>query len=161
MERPTQDLPSDPVWLPNQFRYLLQRVHAEAQRNGEMATILFDGNGLALGGLARRFESFLFRSNEGRSLTGIADAPYFVDSKITAGIQIADLVTSVVRQFEENELFRGCGTPIRTCRPSVGTTGSLKGLTEDLETEEGALYGFYRMPERAHYTWDHTELAYE
>lgn len=161
MERPTQDLPSDPVWLSNQFRYLLQRVHAEAQRNGEMATILFDGNGLALGGLARRFESFLFRSNEGRSLTGIADAPYFVDSKITAGIQIADLVASVVRQFEENELFRGLRDPDPYLSAISRYYRIAEGLTEDLETEEGALYGFYRMPERAHYTWDHTELAYE
>ena len=161
MERPAHDLPDDPVWLPNQFRYLLQRVHASAQPGGEHATILFDGDGQALGGLARRFESFLFRSNEGRSLTAIADAPYFVDSRITAGIQIADLMASVVRQFEENELFRGPPTGDPYLSAISRYYRIIESLTKDFETEEGPLYGIYRMPERAHYTRDQRRPADE
>ena len=81
------------------------------------------------------------------------DAPYFVDSKITAGIQIADLMASVVRQFEENALFRG----VPDGDPYLSAIGRfyriIEGLSIDFETDEGRLFGFYRMPERAHYTW--------
>jgi hypothetical protein len=154
MERPTQKPSTDPGWLPNQHRYLLQRIHLEAQPNDDMATMLFDGGGTGLSGLARKFEGFLFRSNEGQSLTSIADAPYFVDSKITAGIQIADLMASVVRQFEENELFRGlpAGDPYLSAISRYYRI--IESLTTDFDTDEGKLRGFYRMPERAHYMRD-------
>ena len=36
----------------------------------------------------------------------ITDAPSFVDSQTSAGIQIADMVASVIRQYQEAELFR-------------------------------------------------------
>jgi hypothetical protein len=39
-------------------------------------------------------------------LCPINDAPSFVDSQTSAGIQIADLAASVIRQYEEADLYR-------------------------------------------------------
>lgn len=151
MLRPASDLSDDPTWLPNQFRYLLQRSHRLATERGDFATILFDGDGSQLGGLSRRFDSFLFRSNEGRSMSAIADSPYFVDSRVTVGIQLADMFVSVVRLYQENELFRGAPTDpfLSAVRRYYDIVAA---LSRDFETEQGTLYGMYRMPERAHYS---------
>jgi len=152
MERPNGDLPDDANWLPNQFRYLLQRAHHFSQQNGKFATVLFDGDGSLYSGLAPRFESFLFRSNEGQSLTAIADAPYFVDSRITTGIQIADMFAGVVRLFEENYLFREA--PRDSFLSAIKRYYQIiEALSVDVETNLGRLPGMYRMPERAHYMW--------
>ena len=79
MHRPTDEVSDDEAWLPNQFRYLLQCAHYLADPSGDHVTVLFDGDGSQYGGLPRRFDSFLFRSEEGRSLTAIADSPYYVE----------------------------------------------------------------------------------
>ena len=108
MERPSIPPPTtDSLILPNQFRYLMQRVELLAELRNEMATVLFDGTAGQLGGLSFKFDSFLYRSEEGRACTHITDAPFFSDSKASSGIQIADMVASVIRQFEEAELYRG------------------------------------------------------
>ena len=116
MERP-QGLPygSEPdgeSYLPNQYRYLLQRIDLLAQESGKMATLLFDGDGPSLlgGTLPKKFEAFLYRSTEGRSFTNISDAPYFVDSRLTQGIQIADMAAYVCRIYQENKLYEGLPT---------------------------------------------------
>ncbi len=116
-----------------------------------MITILFDGDGFQLNGLARRFERFLFRSREGQSLSRIADAPYFVDSSITVGTQIADMMVAVVRLYFENALRQGTPEGDAFLSAVARYYGVVSGLTVDLETPQGPLYGIYRMPERAHY----------
>ena len=92
--------------LPNRFRYLVQRVELLAEERNEMATLMFDGQPNLYGGVGWQFNSFLYRSEEGRACGHITDAPSFVDSRSSAGIQIADLTASVVRLFQEAELFR-------------------------------------------------------
>ena len=96
------------TYLPNEYRYLLQRIDQIAQEAGKMATLLFDGDGPSLlgGTLPKKFESFLYRSQEGRSFTNISDAPYFVDSRLTQGIQIADMAAYVCRIYQENNLYQ-------------------------------------------------------
>lgn len=47
----------------------------------------------------------LHRHGEGRALGKIVDAPYFVDSRFTVGIQLADLVAGTLRQYYESELY--------------------------------------------------------
>ena len=106
MERPSTDEGVGSMLLPNQFRYLVQRIELLAASRDEMATILFDGAAGQLGGLSFKFDSFLYRSDEGRACTHITDAPFFSDSKASSGIQIADMVASVVRQYQEAELYR-------------------------------------------------------
>ena len=106
MERPSAVPAPDPVFLPDQFRYLVQRIELLAESKDEMATILFDGAAGQLGGLSFKFDAFLYRSDEGRASTHITDAPFFTDSKASSGIQIADMVASVIRQYEEADLYR-------------------------------------------------------
>ena len=151
MHRPTDDVSDDPLWLPNQFRYLLQRAHYLAEAADDYATILFDGDGSQYGGLPRRFDSFLFRSVEGRSLGAIADSPYYVDSRNTVGIQIADMFAGVVRIYEEGELFRGPPTGDAFLSAVRRYYRVVTGLSRDIQTEQGRLAGMYAMPERAHY----------
>lgn len=111
MENPFQDSGDSGDFLPNRFRYLVQRIELLAEEAGEMATIMFDGHPNLYGGLGWKFNGFLYRSEEGRSCSHITDAPSFVDSKTSAGIQIADMVASVIRQYEEAELFRNAPLP--------------------------------------------------
>lgn len=88
-----------------------QRIELLAEANDEMATIMFDGHANLYGGLGWKFNSFLYRHEAGRAYTSITDAPAFVDSETSAGIQIADMVASVIRQYETEELFRNLPPP--------------------------------------------------
>ena len=106
MEGPFSPGPATANMLPNRYRYLVQRVELLAEHQNEMATLLFDGSASLFGGIGPQFNSFLYRSEEGRAASHITDAPSFVDSKSSAGIQIADLTASVIRQYEEAGLFR-------------------------------------------------------
>ena len=106
MEQPFPYPSGDDNILPNRFRYLVQRVELLAEERDEMATLMFDGQPNLYGGVGWQFNSFLYRSEEGRACTHITDAPSFVDSRASAGIQIADLTASVIRLFQEAELFR-------------------------------------------------------
>ena len=134
-----------------EFRYLLQRIHLLAEGTDDHATILFDGDAVLQGKMVPRFESFLFRSSEGRSLTRITDSPYFVDSRLTIGIQIADMFAGIVRLWEENELYRHLppGDPFLSAIRRYH--GIVRELSKDTAHEEqGTLPGIYRMPQRAH-----------
>ena len=109
VERPIALPQREDNFLPLHFQYLIERIQLLAESRDEMATILFDGSG-SFGGLSDKFNSFLYRSAQGRACVNITDAPFFVDSKISAGIQIADMVASVIRIYESEGLFRQ--TPI-------------------------------------------------
>lgn len=106
MERPTLTPNKSDNLLPNQYRFITQRVQLLAEAKDEMAAMLIDGSPSQVGGLSFKFESFLFRSEEGRACSNISEAPFFGDSRASAGVQIADMVASVVRLYEENQLFR-------------------------------------------------------
>lgn len=71
-----------------------------------MATLLFDGAAGQLGGLSFKFGAYLYRSDEGRASVNITDTPFFGDSKASAGIHIADMIASVIRHYQEAELYR-------------------------------------------------------
>ena len=106
MEGPFTSTPPGNNLLPNRFRYLVQRVELLAEDQNEMATLMFDGSANLYGGLGWQFNSYLYRSDEGRACVHITDAPSFVDSQTSSGIQIADLSASVIRQYEEAGLYR-------------------------------------------------------
>lgn len=118
-----------------------------------MAKILFDGDGKSqYGGLAVKLSNYLQRSVEGRSYTRITDSPFFVDSKITAGIQIADMAAGVVRLYEENGLFRGVAAGNSFLSAVRRYYGVVESKTVDHVSPSGyPRHGFYRMPEREHY----------
>lgn len=142
------------TYLPNQYRYLLQRVNQHCQEQGDIAILLFDGDGPTLfgGTLPSKFESFLYRSTEGQSFNAICDAPFFVDSRLTQGIQIADMVSSVVRLYQEHELYKGLPIGDRFLSAINRYYEIIKSKALDLGSPEGyERPGIYFMPERDHY----------
>ena len=152
MERP-ETVPPESSMLPSQFRFLLERINMYAESCNEMATVLFDGDGKSqYGGLSVKFNYYLHRSIEGASLTRITDAPFFVDSKITSGIQIADMSAGVVRLYEENNLFRGLPSGDSFLSAVNRYYEVIASKTLDQVSREGyARHGLFRMPEREHY----------
>ncbi len=168
MEHPTE-LPfsneaEGQTFLPNQYRYLLQRVNQYAEDSGKMATLLFDGDGPTLfgGTLPDKFESFLYRSMEGQSFRTICEAPFFVDSKLTQGIQVADMVASVCRIYQENELNRGLPVGDRFLSAINRYYEIIRGKAIDLISREGySRPGIYFMPERDHYRRDEEQGRFE
>jgi hypothetical protein len=152
-ERPGQAPDLSDGWLPNQFRHLVERVQFLAESHDEMATILFDGEALQRGDLVSKFNGFLYRSARGRSFSHITDAPYFVDSRHTVGMQIADLAASVFRLYEEDELFTVTAISDPFLLAIRRYRNMLASRTVDLtNADANTLYGIYRMPERALYS---------
>ena len=152
MKRPVEELPETNL-LPSQFRFLLERISLLADTRKEMATILFDGEGTSQsGGLSAKFSNYLYRSIEGRSRVSITNDPFFVDSRITVGIQIADMAASVIRQYEENELSQASPTTDPYLHALRRYYRVLQGMTVDQFSPEGYIrHGLYRMSERQHY----------
>ena len=131
-----------------QFRHQLYRVNRllELHRPDELAAIMFDGDGSQFGGLAIRFSNWLYRSAGGQSLTRLADSPFFVDSKVTVGIQLADMVASVVRQYEERRLFHSIPGGDSFASAIARYYTIVEEKTVDLEAPQGDFtwYGFNR-----------------
>jgi hypothetical protein len=141
-------------YLPNQYRYLLQRIHQYATDQNNLVTLLFDGDGPTLlgGTLPQRFEAFLYRSIEGQSFTSLCDAPFYVDSRITQGIQLTDLIASVVRIYQEHNLNQGIPAGDRFLSAISRYYAIVRRKSIDLVTTEGyPRSGIYFMPERDHY----------
>lgn len=162
MERPSHDIPRDLPYLPTEYRYILQRAQLVLPPGERMAVILVDGDGSQYGGLATKFEAFLHRSREGWGLHRVMDAPFFVDSAITTGIQIADMAAGVIRLYEENQLFRGVpvGDPFLSAVDRYYRICQDK--TRDQVTPEGwKCHGFHRVSEAKHYPPEEEEADEE
>lgn len=152
MERPQNEPITETVYLPNQYRYLLQRCDLAAQETKEMITILFDGDSKNFSRLILQFNSFLYRSYEGRSMTTFTDAPFFVDSRVTCGIQIADMAAGTIRLYEESNLYQGVPSNDSFLSAIKRYYTILEEKTKYQENVKGyARPGFYRMPEADHY----------
>jgi len=156
MERPTRKPFIELGTLPYQYRRLLERINVYVHqfgRENEMAVLVFDGEGMGgiPGGLAIAISNYLFRHPRGQALTHIFDTPLFVDSKITPGVQLVDMIASCIRQYEENELFRrSCGDdPFLSALDRFYRIVQRKAI--DLETPIRPLYALFRMPERYFY----------
>ena len=134
--------------LETRFRYLLQRVDLLAAQQGVYATILFDGHGEPFKELSRRFNGYLFRSQEGQSCAHIADTPAFVDSATSFGIQIADMCAYAIRTYQERQLFAKPPSQDDDYQRAVRSWYRyIEQCTRDLLTDDGVLrYGLYHMP---------------
>ena len=105
MERPERPLPRDDGRLPRQYQYLLRQVNALLHDNASsLSVVLIDGDGSQYGGLSAKMEQYLHRHSVGQALNKVVDAPYFVDSRYTVGIQLADMIAGVLRQYHEKGL---------------------------------------------------------
>ena len=149
MQAPFDSQPEPESLLPNRFRYLVQRIELLAEEQDEMATLMFDGYPGLYGGVSWKFNGFLYRSEEGRACTHITDAPCFVDSQSSAGIQIADMVASVLRQYQEAELFRHAPPQADHYLYYIRRWYRIieQKTRDDLRSRDGfARPGFYRLP---------------
>jgi len=108
----TEKPSKDPEWsedhLPILYRRLLQRIQYHLEEfcePDEMAIIIYDGDGKGgiKGGLSFAINAFLIRSSDGNSMQRIITTPFFVNSEITPGIQLADIVVGCIRLYEERE----------------------------------------------------------
>jgi hypothetical protein len=163
MERPREPLPRSDSRLPRQYRHILQRVNAMLlDEPSSLSVVLIDGDGSQYGGLSGKIEQYLHRHGEGRELTNVVDSPYFVDSRFTVGIQLADLVAGVVRQYEEANL--SSSPPADSFLSAIERYYRIiKDKSRDLPDTYGrydTLIGLHRMSERMHY-YDSEEDAEE
>ena len=161
MHRPTIPMSTDRNFLPFQFRYMLQRINglASATSEIELATVLFDGNSDQSSYLSERFNNWMFRSNRGRSLIRLVESPFFVDSKFTPGIQIADMVAGVIRKYQEQRLYENVPSNSPFLSAISGYYDIVRKKSINLPAAGGsqALYGMYFMPESGHYRGQYTE----
>ena len=74
MQAPFAEQANKDNLLPNRFRYLVQRIELLAEEKDKMATIMFDGAPNLYGEVGWKFNSYLYRSDEGRACTHITDA---------------------------------------------------------------------------------------
>lgn len=97
------DWVEESAWLPNPYRFLLQRINGYARETDSKCLVAFDsqdeGNDQII---VNRIKNYLFRSTEGRLLTSTVETAFFVSSKVAEGIQIADLAAGVIRQHHEH-----------------------------------------------------------
>lgn len=139
---PVTSLASRTDFLPEMYRQLLQRVNTFVSDNypGQTAIMLFDARDDNTNQrIAVSFSNFLFRSPWGQKLDKVLDTPFFVNSAVTPGIQIADVTAYCVNQryagrrgFIEDfsRMFR-----------------ELSFNREDLESGKH-LWGFQRLPDQ-------------
>lgn len=103
MERPKDnvlDLEMDPH-IHRLYTYLMERVNTYVcqYHSDRRAIFLFDAkDDKSNERLARRFTNFLYKTKIGWEFTHILDTPFFVNSKMTPGIQIADLFAYIINQ---------------------------------------------------------------
>ena len=155
MYRPTMPVSTDRNFLPFQFCYILQRIDGlvELTSDVDFATVMFDGNSDQSSHLSERFSNWMFNSNWGRSLTRLTESPFFVDSKFTHGIQVADMVAGVIRKYQEHRLYDGVpsNSPFLSAIARYYDIVRKKSIDLNLMSRTEVLYGMYFMPERIHH----------
>ena len=159
MEKPHAPPTADRDFLPMQFRYIIQSIDrfVELNANTDLAAVMFDGDGSQLNRISERFSNWLFRSAAGRSLTRIAETPFFVDSRFTPQIQVADMIAGAIRIYQENRLHRGVppGDPFLSAVSRYYRIIQRKTVDIPAPGSDAELWhGIYFMSERRHHTRD-------
>lgn len=153
MQRPTQEPSIRPDWLPYQHIFLLQRVNALASERSEQATLIYDGHGMNVQGrnLSACISNYIFRVAMHRGqLEHIVDSAFFVDSKVTPGIQMADLAAGALRLREQHRLDGEDGAFAAAVRRCAGMV--VKSTRSDLVNDDGRLLrGILYLREGWHY----------
>ncbi len=108
VEKPSHLLEYPPEYLPVQYVRLFERINAhlcEFCSPTEMAIILYDGEGRGAikGSLGVAINAYLIRTKEGMAMSRIVSTPFFVNSAITPGIQLADLAAGCIRMYHEGD----------------------------------------------------------
>jgi hypothetical protein len=97
----TFTLASESNKLPNLYRSLMKRVNTymEEKHPTELAMFFFDGiDHQSNKKIAISFNNFMYRHHAGQSYKNILPTPFFCDSEVSPGIQIADVLAYCVNQ---------------------------------------------------------------
>ena len=153
MQRPAQEPDIRPDWLPYQHIFLLQRINALARERSEQATLIYDGQGMNVQGrnLSACISNYIFRVAMRRGqLEHLVDTAFFVDSKVTPGIQVVDLAAGALRLREQHRLDGNEGAFAAAIRRCAGTVA--RSTRSDLVNDDGRLLrGILYLREGWHY----------
>lgn len=153
MFRPDQPIPDAPSRVGYQYFHLIRRVHLYADQiyrreSGGTALLLFDERDAKQDRqLSEAILNLLYGTQHKGLLNRILEMPVFVDSSVTPGVQLADLVASIIRVYHEADL--DTRSPASSFETWIATLyQEIQGKTRDFPgTEAGAgrTYGIYRM----------------
>lgn len=148
MHRPEMNLPDENAdVLPNRYRFLLERVSHFAEENKSLALLVYDEESTEKIRW-RAINNFLFKHSVGKELY-ILEMPLFVKSIITPGIQIADLMASVVRHYYEKNLDEK--TPENPFENWIRELYSIiQNLTYNFTKRGRKNYGIFLMPKNSY-----------
>jgi len=155
-ERPSRVPDCTEGYLPIQFRRLLERINYHLNEHcnqEEMAILIYDGDGRGgiKGGLCSTINAYLIRSKEGIGMPRIITTPFFVNSIITPGIQIADLVAGCIRLYEEREINEKMKTSQILSSAIYRYHKIIESRTYNYEMDWATCYGLGFIPERSLY----------
>jgi len=153
MEKPSR-MPEVPAGhLPIQYRYLFQRINLYMVNEcgpEDLAILVFDGDGTAgiKGGLGPGVSNYLYRSAPGQSYSQILPTPFFVDSRITPGIQLADMVAGCIRHWHEKGLQGHTVGSDSFTSALIRYYKTIRSKTYDFPTDTITYYGLCTIAER-------------
>ncbi len=153
MPRPSRppDIVSD--HLPHQHIFLLQRVNALAKERNEQAVLIYDGQGMNIQGrnLSACISNYIFRVAAPKGqMEHVLDTAFFVDSRVTPGIQVADLAAGALRLSEQHRLAGDEGAFESAIRRYASVV--VNSTRSDLANDDGRpLNGIQYLREDWHY----------
>lgn len=141
--------------LDRPYAFLMERVNSYVSEKANVhASFCFDDRGIGRNAqVGTAFRNFLARSKQGRSFRRILRTPTFAFSHLSAGIQMADLLCTVVNRFhadvKHNPAIRGFYTIAKSLEwvsavnPDTGypTRGFKSIKTEKKERRPAAVAG--------------------
>ena len=153
MRRPANEPNIRSDWLPYQHIFLLQRVNALARARAEQATLIYDGQGMNVQGrnLSTCISNYIFRVAMHRGQREhVVDSAFFVDSRVTPGIQMADHAAGALRLREQLQLDGDDGNFAAAIRRFAAAVA--KSTRSDLLNDNGrSLRGILYLREGWHY----------
>ena len=149
MPRPSRPPDIEPDRLPHQHIFLLQRINALARERREQAVLIYDGQGMNIQGrnLSACISNYIFRvAMPNEQMGHILDTAFFVDSRVTPGIQVSDLAAGALRLREQHRLDGADGAFNSAIRRFAGVVA--RSTRSDLVHDDGIpLHGIMRLRE--------------
>lgn len=106
--RPSKLLPPQNVLLPLHQRWILSKVSNFIDNNcpSEYAIFVYDSQGSEMDGcLSNQFTQFLYKHKEGQDyLRNIVPTPFFGESSLICGIELADMVAGCLSRHRDEYL---------------------------------------------------------
>jgi len=89
------------LYIPKAYKFLYERINQFCMEceNDERGLAIFDTQDMRKDEiLSQKISNYFYRTKSGQTQLAIIPEPYFVSSKISYGIQIADLIAYIVNQ---------------------------------------------------------------